>query len=380
MPSGNAVVLRCAPVGALRCPRWARCLAAGAVVWVTAGVAVAAEPAEVEDLIRKGVELRRDGHDQRALPLFQKAYDLAHTPRTAAQLGLVEMSLGYTLESERHLVEGLASPRDLWIRKNKAVLDSALRRVRASIGELAIDGSPEGAEVWVNGKLAGRLPLSEPVRVPEGAASIELRAPGRNPLSRSVNVGAGKRHQITIALEASAAAAPTTPPALRAEPPAVKVAESAPAAPPVSPPDSAADTPASGPQASSALRPAAWILAAGAVAGVGFGVAETAIWRSRVKDFDNHIGPQPDNPLVTDRTNCGTGDRNHGGTGCAALYDRMQTSRTLAIAGYAVGGAMAIGAAVLFLTSTTPAQETASHAMVCAPWVAVSGTVCGFSF
>src|SRR4051812_16035681 len=82
-------------------------------------VARAADPTEIEDLIRQGNDLRRAGKDERALPLLRKAYDLAGTPRTAAQLGLVEVALGYRLEAERHLSESLASPRDVWVRKNR---------------------------------------------------------------------------------------------------------------------------------------------------------------------------------------------------------------------------------------------------------------------
>src|SRR5688500_10991836 len=63
----------------------------------------AAVPTRVEELIRQGVALRRSGQDQAALPLFQKAHEIGHTPRTAAQLGLVEMALGYVLEAERDL-------------------------------------------------------------------------------------------------------------------------------------------------------------------------------------------------------------------------------------------------------------------------------------
>ena len=77
------------------------------------------QPAAVEDLIRKGNELRTKGEDQYALPLFQKAYDLERSPRTAAQLGLVEAALGYWLASERHLQEALTSTRNPWLIRSR---------------------------------------------------------------------------------------------------------------------------------------------------------------------------------------------------------------------------------------------------------------------
>src|SRR4051794_34146109 len=47
-----------------------------------------------EDLNSKGVALRLAGNNKAALEPFQKAYDLTHSPRATAQLGLVYQSLG----------------------------------------------------------------------------------------------------------------------------------------------------------------------------------------------------------------------------------------------------------------------------------------------
>jgi hypothetical protein len=89
-----------------------------------ASFAWASEPAEVEALIEQANKFRRDGKDGKALPLMRKACDLATTARTAAQLGLVEMALGYWLQAEQHLTEALSSPRDRSVRS----LHPGLRR------------------------------------------------------------------------------------------------------------------------------------------------------------------------------------------------------------------------------------------------------------
>jgi hypothetical protein len=294
-----------------------------AVACGIAKAAVAAEPAEVEDLIRKGVELRRDHKDQLALPLFKKAYELAHTPRTAAQLGLVEMSLGYTLEAERHLVEGLAAPRDVWIRRNKAVLDGALSRVRAAIGEVVIEGHPADAEVWLNGKQVGALPLANPIRVPEGSVTIELRAPGHVTLARTIKVIGGGTERVTMELPVvpSVADRPSSLPSL---PSAL--------APPSSPPSAsdqmtAHETRDTAPGTISrtdrrtGIWSAAWVSAGASVVGLGFAIVQTTIWQRRVGEFDDNIGPQPSDPSIDTHPNCGTGERYRGGPGCSALYD-----------------------------------------------------------
>ena len=68
---------------------------AGAAALLTIGLgftarsARAGDSAEAEALIRQGVELRAQKKDERALPLFEKAYQISRSPRTAGQLGLV---------------------------------------------------------------------------------------------------------------------------------------------------------------------------------------------------------------------------------------------------------------------------------------------------
>jgi hypothetical protein len=168
---------------------------------VLRGQAHAAEPIAVETIIRQGVELRRKGRDQEALPLFQRAYDLERSPRTAAQLGLVELSMGYALAAERHLQEALSSPRHFWVNRNRAELDTALAQARANIGELTVQGEPVGAEVLVNGKSVGVLPRREPVRLVEGAAELVVTAPGFQKHSATLAITGGQRQTVAVTLK-----------------------------------------------------------------------------------------------------------------------------------------------------------------------------------
>jgi len=103
--------------------------------------AARADAAEVEALIAKGNQLRRAGTPGPALPYFQKAYELARTPRTTGQLGLAELAAGYPVEAAEHLAAALQSPKDPSIVKYHHVLADALAMARSQIGELAIDGN-----------------------------------------------------------------------------------------------------------------------------------------------------------------------------------------------------------------------------------------------
>ena len=121
------------------------CICVGQAVLATAAHAQA-DAAEVEALIAKGNELRRAGTPGPALPYFQKAYDLARTPRTTGQLGLAELAAGYPVEAEAHLATALESPNDAGIVKYRQMLKDALTMARGQIGELSVQGVPVGAE------------------------------------------------------------------------------------------------------------------------------------------------------------------------------------------------------------------------------------------
>src|SRR6476469_8881418 len=96
-----------------------------AVVIASRGAPAQADAAEVEALIAKGNELRRAEMPGPALPYFQKAYDLARTPRTTGQLGLAELAAGYPVEAADHLTTALESPNDPSIIKYRKILTEA---------------------------------------------------------------------------------------------------------------------------------------------------------------------------------------------------------------------------------------------------------------
>jgi hypothetical protein len=169
-------------------------------------LAVAAHPAaaapvtttDVEKLIKRGNELRSAGKDQEALPLYQKAYEISQTPRTAAQLGLCEFALGYWLAADGHLSESLAS-RGEWIDRNRGTIEGSVREVRKHLGEVIVTGSPVGAAVSINGRNVGALPLG-PVRVLAGQVRVDVTAPGHKDHSQTVVVVGDTQERVAVDL------------------------------------------------------------------------------------------------------------------------------------------------------------------------------------
>jgi hypothetical protein len=194
-------------------------LAASAVTLITCavGFAHAAEP-DADELIARGLELRRDSKPEQALELFQRAHALAPSPRTLGQIGLVEASLEHWLDAETHLTGSLATPDDAWVRKNRAFLDQALRLSQDHLGELVITG-PAGTTVAVDGKSIGALPDVPPVRHVEGNAGVTANGPGFKEFSKTVTIAARAEVSLAIVLDpaeprpAVAIAAPVPRPA-----------------------------------------------------------------------------------------------------------------------------------------------------------------------
>jgi hypothetical protein len=334
-----------------------------AVVWLGLAVPPAAgavEPAEVEDLIRQGVELRRQSRNGAALSYFQRAYDLQRSPRTAAQLGMVEAALGYWLAAERHLAEALESPRHPWLVEHRTPIAETLESVRGFIGELEVAGAPAGAEVLANGQPAGRLPGPISLRMGEGPVKIEAAAAGHLTATQSVNVVGGDRRRVLFELEKDPSASSA---ALGAEPPLPAPRPSAPspvarAAPPsvAQPPD--AEAPAE--PAATWIRPFAWTAAVASAMSLGLGTWGVIAQRQKRDAFDDYS--------VAGMPICRTDAPMRGGRACSLLYTEAGQRAQMAVLGLSVGGALAVGAAVAFF---------ASRALPAVPLLAAGGPAGG---
>lgn len=197
--------------------------------------ATAAAPpaAAAEKLIKEGVEFRLKGDYAQALERFQSAHRLSPSARSLAQMGLAEGDLHRWVEAETHITEALGSHNTPWIEnaRTRELLREALAVVREHIGLVTVIG-PDGAEVIVDGKPAGRLPLGEPLHVAEGKVRMEGRAEGRQPAGTDVVVPGGGAVTLRLDLPLVAIQAVTATPVTVAGPPK-------PPPPPLLPPDGA---------------------------------------------------------------------------------------------------------------------------------------------
>jgi hypothetical protein len=169
-----------------------------AMTLASSGAANAGDGAD--DLISRGLLLRRESKPTQALEMFQKAHATAPSPRTLGQMGLVETSLEHWLDAEAHLRASLATPDDAWVRKNRAFLDQALAVTQKHVGELVITG-PIGTEVAVDGTRVGTLPAIRVVRLAEGKVVVVANSAGFRQFSKTVAIAGGARVSLAIVLD-----------------------------------------------------------------------------------------------------------------------------------------------------------------------------------
>jgi hypothetical protein len=325
-----------------------------AIVAHSAG-ARAADGAEIEALIAKGNDLRRAGTPGPALPYFRRAYELARTPRTTGQLGLAELAAGYPVEAAEHLTAALQSPDDPSIVKYREILEDSLQKARAQIGELTVQGGPAGAEVMVDGRAVGVLPLPAPVKLPARAAEVVVRAPGFAPHRELVPIAGGQHHELIVNLVKTdrpvgpAASTPTS-----GGPPSAGGGATTPS--PLTP-----DLPPARDDSAATLRTSAWIAGGAAVAVAGTGLVLNLVSNSKSDDFNHDCSNPPggikhlQNSTVTDAE-------------CRNRYDSWQSYLRWSLVSYVGGAALAVTSGVLFWISrpTPAAGDTHAH-VTCAP-------------
>ena len=329
----------------------------------------ASAAAEAEALVARGVELRQRGGDEEALALFRRAFQLSHTPRAQAQIGLAEQALGRWADAEREMQAALLDHTDPWIARNRVALENAVRVIQAHLATLQVATNAPHATLWLNGVQVASLPMTSPLRYEIGTVAIEVRASGYITARRVIELAAGISQRENLNLvprEASEAGG---------DAPASQTSASRPAA---TSPHSAATSD------DSTMRTASTALLAGAVVFAVGGIAGHAYWQSRVA-------------IYNDNDQCFYGEMSRMER-CGEVLANANTGAALTVVGYVGAGVLlAAGVIVRYLASGERATGTSASALpatpsvvshraqivqsfMCGPGPAALGAACGVAF
>jgi hypothetical protein len=316
-----------------------------------------------EALVQRGLDLRRRGQDEAAYNIFEEAWNLSHAPRARAQMGLAAQALGRWSSADRFLREALSASTDPWVTERRAVLERSLVEIDAHLGSLEVRCNVEGAEVRIDGVLMGTTPLGAPLRLPAGTVAIQLRAPGHLEVMRQavVTLGGATREQIDMMrIGAPPVGTPpvVTPPVVT--PPVVTPPVVTPpvVTPPVVTPPVVITPPVdtAPPSSASTRRALAWTAGGVAVAGVALGAVFLGLRNSSATAFNAR------NQNADRGDDCARGST---AQSCVDAESTVSTQGALSTVGFVVGGAAAIGSAVLFLTLPSTRAPSATGLRAC---------------
>jgi len=176
--------------------------------------AAESEADEPERLIRIGNELRRKGDNVRAFGYLQRAYDLSHTPRAAAQLGLCEEAIGRFHEAEDHLTEALAS-HDAWVDAKRQALEETRVSGRRHLGHVKVTAAPPGTTASVGDRPPQKLPADGNLWAAPGPVTLTFAAEGYRRSTKAVTLTMGEEVTVEaglMPLTSSTASPPPTGP------------------------------------------------------------------------------------------------------------------------------------------------------------------------
>ena len=150
-------------------------------------------------LIEQGISLREQQRDEEAVSVFRRARALEDSARVRTQLGLALLASGDFVESYELLHEVLLS-RDPWVEERRAAIESSFASASAHVGIVEISGGEPGAQVSVNGRVVGALPILHPVHALTGRTVIEVVLDGYHPATHEVTVEPGQTARLRVTL------------------------------------------------------------------------------------------------------------------------------------------------------------------------------------
>ncbi len=323
----------------IRYTRVAACLSVALQLVVSAAFAQPHSDDTAGTHVRRGVELRRLGNDEAALAEFQRAQAVEASPRILAQIGLALQALGRWPEAEEATLAALSDDSDAWVEEHRELLRESLAAAQHHLGWMIVDCNVGGAELLINGRPAGKLPLDGPVRVIAGEVVLQVKANGYEPVLRKIDVLEGSRAREAVTL-------------VQSQPPSVTDRDPASAGPPIRAPLAKAPATVLPLDLGNSRRmTVGWVtfgvggtLAAGGLAAAAISAVYTARYNDDSRCF---VWPQ-------------TRDQR-----CGADRGIVETTRVTAIVALATS-AIAVGAGAFLLATTPPRQiGSAKGAVAC---------------
>jgi tetratricopeptide (TPR) repeat protein len=152
-----------------------------------------------EALIASGEALAAQSDHEGALAMYEEAQTIYPSAHGYARIGLSQEPLGRFAAAEAAILEALKQRRDPWLRLHRAELNKAKARLQKQLGTIDVSGSPAGAQVFVNGRPVGPLPLKK-VRAEAGTVTVKGVMSGYLDSVQEVQLKARRKAKVYIVM------------------------------------------------------------------------------------------------------------------------------------------------------------------------------------
>ena len=144
------------------------------------------------DLIHEGVGLRRSGKDEAALNVFLDAEK--HAPssvRVLLHITAASQATGKWLLAYQYLQKASSHSDDPYYQRYRASIRTMEDAVAQHVGQFRVQGSPPGAELFLNGEPLGTLPMANARILEAGSYVLQVKKAGFFSLRRPVTIAGG---------------------------------------------------------------------------------------------------------------------------------------------------------------------------------------------
>jgi hypothetical protein len=174
----------------------------------------AEDASSLEALIQEGIRLRREGDDEKALDVFRQAERLQPTSvRVLLHLATAAQAAGHWVEADTYIRRVFDYREDPYYRRYQSDIAIVEQLIASRVGRFQVVGAPTGAEVRLNGRVVGNVPMSEPHRLEAGNYQLEVIQHGYFPLRRAQRIPGGvlTREVVELGRERSSTSPATLP-------------------------------------------------------------------------------------------------------------------------------------------------------------------------
>lgn len=148
---------------------------------------------------KKGVDYYTEGDLSGALVELKRAYEIEPSYRLLYNLAQVSYELRDYAQAEHYFRTYLSEGGTEIEPERRDEVHAELERLKERVADVLVRSNLAGAQLFVDQRAAGKLPLAGPIRVSAGRRTLRVELPGHAPVQRVIDVVGGEPQQVELA-------------------------------------------------------------------------------------------------------------------------------------------------------------------------------------